>query len=320
MKIQELETSFNVLKKISNSDFLQLGRSNEDIILHWTKVEELNCYMLNVFAPINHIFFNFFNFKTARLPLDDYRNNLVKGGVSSVDMPKTEKIINSIIKSVKSNKRSVFAEIMLYGLSSFYGYKYTVKSNNPYYHSTQLLMGRYIPIIVPIDKRNTISNYYQTQFEQFGSCCVMRFAETNKIWGISHYKDLSHIDLLEGAILRMKEEEINNIIDQIEAIGYSGGKWAQKIHVQNHYITSAMGITPIRLNINNQIEKFMIIAKFRIEYAIETSTLGLLENIKDSLENKGLWPDHYNKCNSFLISMLDNELDKYPIINENPMK
>ena len=320
MKIRELETSFKELNRISNSEFLKLGRSEKDIILHWTKVEELDCYILNIFAPINHIFFYFSNFEAASDPLHDYSDNLVNGGVFCMDTPKTEKLINSIIKSVKSKKKSVFAEIMLHGLTTFYGYLYLLKTKDINYHSTQLLMGRYIPHVVPINKRNAVSNYYQTQLKQFGDNCTMKFAETNKIWGINNFTGLKYLDMLEAEILRMTETEINKIVEQIVTIGCSGGQWAYDLGAQKHYMASSMGISPIRVETDNSLDKFMLIAKFRIEYAIETSALLLLERTKSSLNNKVLWPKEYDKCICTLISMLDKELNKYPVIKENPMQ
>lgn len=317
MKIKEFESSLLDLKSFAESKYLCEARSGKSINVYWTKIDFLGCYLVNILAPFSSIFWSFGYFSKISGSIGDLGSQIIHGE-SNHCFEEAEKEINNVLKSLSINKTSVFTNTVFLGLCRYYGYTYADPNKMEFSDELGSLEGRFFSNLVKKEDKESFSEYLENQIDQFEGSCIKQLEEGCSI-SMSGYANRTYSTFLNKMFMQMTLKEIDAAESYINNYKKSGADWAKEFDITDHYSYENMGFTPIKLNSSEGVESYRVIARFRVEFAIDTLSLINLQRVRDTLaQDTGLWNDAYKVINVDLIKLIDTKLDKYPVISTNP--
>jgi hypothetical protein len=281
---------------------------NADIQLWWTPVEELEAFVLNVFSPSGHVFWNFAQYEPFGSGAHSYIQQLVQ-------KESTVSILNDLIRDTGAELKSDLASDLLGGFTSYFGDRYEPRHR---YRPAFLPYDRHISLAVPEPCQLMVSRYFREQVRVFGDSATKQCPEDVSLSYSKDESDRTLSSLLVKSVFLMTESERNAqlalIRSRVDLL--ADDKPEHFCFTGNAIAMSAFGIKPDC----EWLDDFAEIARFRVEMAIRHYALPRVEELKLALERGDWGLLRLADLRDELRGRLARVLARYPVIENNPFE
>jgi hypothetical protein len=307
--------SVNIVEKevtrweLPYADIAHVYQANRDdsIQLWWTPIDELRALVLNVFSPLDQVFWNFAEYASCRV-------GAVKYADAFRENERTTSILDGVVRDIGAELKSALASDLLGGFTGFFGDKYHPRKHT---HSWALTGGRHFSIAVPDSCQPMVSRYFQEQVRVFGDSAARACPEDVTL-GYSNESDNTLSSLLVRGVFLMTESERNAqlalIRSKVDLL--TGNKPEHFCFTGNAIAVSAFGIEPDC----EWLDEFSEIARFRVEMAIRHYSLPRVEKLKRDLDSSEWGLLRLANLRDELRGRLATVLARYPVIETNPFE
>lgn len=297
--------------ELAGVDVANLCRADRDgsIQCWWTPVEEFNAYVLNVFAPIDHVLWDFSEYEAFGSGKFEYMHRV---RLSDSTTGKLEALIRDTGAELKSD----VAGELLRGLTQYFGDRY----HSPHRGSAwSFSMRRHLSVAVPESCRPAVSRYFREQLRVFGESSTRSCPEDVSLTYDSTESDPTLGKLLCSNVLMLSEQERNA---QLALIRSGVDLLAQGKPEHFAFTGNAVGISTAGIEHNAAaLGDFAEIARFRVETAVRHYALrGVEKLLKYDLANKDWGLLCLADLRDELRGRLLTKLAAYPVIENNPFE
>lgn len=297
--------------ELSSVDIANVYRTDRTdcIQLWWTPVEELQAFVLNVFAPVGHVFWNVVAYHAFTAGAHASMQSLVS-------KESTPGIVNDLIRDTGEELKSELASELLGGLTHFFGDRYHPKHRRK---PVFLSAGRHTSVGVPASCQPTVSRYFHEQLRVFGDSSTRPCPEDVSLTYDSTESDPTLAKLLCSNVFMLSEQERNA---QLALIRSGVDLLAQGNPEHFAFTGNAIGISTAGIERNAAaLGDFAEIARFRVETAVRHYALrGVEKLLKYDLANKDWGLLCLADLRDELRGRLLTKLAAYPVIENNPFE
>lgn len=297
--------------ELPSADAANLCRADRDgsIQLWWTPADELKSYLLNVFAPIDHVLWDFSEYHAFGNGKFEYmhRLRLVESTASKLD---------ALIRDAGAELKSDVADVLFGGFTRYFGDRYHPPQRSP---AWSFSMGRHLSVAVPESCRLTVSRYFHEQHRVFGEASTRACPEDVSLAYDSRESDPTLAKLLCSNILMLSEQERHA---QLALIRSGVDVLAQRNPEHFAFTGNAIGISTAGIEQNSgALGDFAEIARYRVETAIRHYSLrGVEKLLKYDLANKDWGLLCLADLRDELRGQLSTKLAAYPVIDTDPFE
>lgn len=308
--------SVNVVEKevtrweLSSVDISNVYYANRtaSVQLWWTPVEEFDAFVLNVFTPLDHVFWNFAEYASFRAGAVGYMHSLR-------EKESTISILNGVIRDTGAELKSDLASDLLGGFTRYFGDRYEPRENR---RPAFLPYDRHQSIAVPRSCQLTASRYFHELVRVFDDSAMKQCPEDVSLRYSKDESDRTLSSLLVKGVSLMTKDERNAQLALIRS-----GVDLLADDRPEHYCFTGNAISLAAFGIEPDCEwldEFAEIARFRVETAIRHYALTGVEKLKLDLD-KGDWGLlRLAGLRDELRGRLSAVLARYPVIQNNPFE
>lgn len=308
MNLTEKEVTRWELPSVDVANLCYADRDNS-IQLWWTPVEEFKAYLLNVFAPIGHVLWNFSEYNAFGSGKFEYMHRLRM-------VESTKDKLDALVRDAGAELKSDVAGELFGGFTRYFGDRY----HSPHRSSAwSFSMGRHLPVAVPESCRPMVSRYFHEQLRVFGETSTRPCPEDVSLTYDSRESDQTLAKLLCSNILMLSEQERNA---QLALIRSGVDILAQGNPEHFAFSGNAIGISTAGIEYNAAaLGDFAEIARFRVETAVRHHSLrGVEKLLRFDLANKDWGLLCLADLRDELRGRLNTTLAAYPVIESDPFE
>ncbi len=303
--LQELELSRWELESIVPGGAFAVIRRQAPLML-WTPIEELGAFMLNLFSPQDHLFWNLRDYRAFQAGNVAYVDSLVRD-------ENTRCVLDGVVTESGAERRSDFAYILLGGLARRYGDRYFPADTSALSQSA----GRHLSIIVPAAQRAAVARYFQRQHEVFGESAFRRCPDGIGV-GLPDDRGTIAFQVLQHPADGLRPHDRQALVAKIASLRAGELPLWQDGDERWPYGYQAGALLMVLDVATDAVGDVATILRFRAEVAIREFSLPVLERLKQELDEPG-----WNQCaladlREDMRGMFDARLSAYPIVQTNP--
>jgi hypothetical protein len=287
--IEETELSLKELARVGRSAGIEEFRSPQ-IRLTWTPLEPFDSWVLNLFAPNETIFWNFYIYSA----LLDSEYAFHKPFLSRDCLSRTDEILTALILEAGKDKRSDFASLLLGSWTARPEYFPPRDRSDVSFRSH-----RHRSMLVPRADRRATSVHFWQQFETFGQSSVKSCPDKERIADFDHLRTRPEYRLLADYITQFKASELTSACEQARMLSgaeeFTGFICGLDIRFGARGLFSVFPV-PAHIVGSINMAEYADILRFRARVAVKVCSLPQIERLAKDVEsadvaNGAIYPD-----------------------------